>query len=534
MISEILYTNKFDNKIAVTNEKGKYTYGDIKKLVFAEMTEIKNLKENVVITGGDNFAFIMQFFASLFCNKNLFLITEKTRLNSLNADYDVLDGYPENIADEKIIFPQIDINKPAINFFTSGSAGIPKNIRKSLFNLIKEGEDAGKELGLKGKELSVASTTVMCHLFGLTFHLMTPICNGLTINTDSISYPENFDKEKTILVSTPTFLTAVPKFDLSFKVMPEYILSAGSKLDDKVFEYFEKQTNVIEIYGSTETGIIAHKEKHNNDLKLFDNVQITQAENHTEISSDYMFEDKISINDKVVLNNRFLQKIRRTDRLFKINEKRVSADELEAKLNKHQFVSKSYITKNDEKLVCFCALTRDGQEFLLKNNIAALTKTLKTFLLQNFEIIPQKWKYSDEIPMTTEGKINKTLIEHIFNVNLSLPLIFGRTLAENSIEYNLLFYKECNFFKGHFPSFPIVPGVAQLFLAKEFANAHFHLNIRQGQWKRIKFSNIIQPDSIIKLRLEKTEKHVSFEYCSETKKCASGIFLCENIFKGEV
>ena len=72
----------------------------------------------------------------------------------------------------------------------------------------------------------------------------------------------------------------------------------------------------------------------------------------------------------------------------------------------------------------------------------------------------------------------------------------------------------------------------QLYLAKEFANAHFNLSLGEGQWKRIKFSNIIEPDSIIDLKLECNDKQVTYEFYTDKKKYASGVFLCENIFKG--
>ena len=152
-------------------------------------------------------------------------------------------------------------------------------------------------------------------------------------------------------------------------------------------------------------------------------------------------------------------------------------------------------------------------------------------MLKYSEIIPQRWKYIDEIPMNVIGKVNKQLIEHIFNVNVSLPLILDREITQNSITYKMYFYNKCNFFKGHFPEFKLVPGVVQLYFAKELSNSHFNLNIREGQWKRIKFSNIIEPDKIIYLKLKKDEKNVSYEYYYEEKKYSSGVFSCENVFK---
>ena len=64
------------------------------------------------------------------------------------------------------------------------------NIKKSLYNLICEAQDISDKFDFNNQKSAVISTTTMCHLFGLTFHLMVPLCNGLIINTQNISYPE--------------------------------------------------------------------------------------------------------------------------------------------------------------------------------------------------------------------------------------------------------------------------------------------------------------------------------------------------------
>ena len=521
---------KYKNKQAVIKGGKPYSYNDIKNLIASEIEILKGKKENIVILCGDNFGFIIQFFASLYCDKNIYLITDKTRLKDLEIDFDILKNTEEK-GIENYNFPEINLQKGAVNFFTSGSTGKPKNIKKSLFNLMREAQDIGKTFDFEGKNYIVKSTTTMCHLFGMTFHLMTALCNGLTIDTDEIAYPENVDGENTILVSTPTFLASAAKFGLGFKTPPKYIISAGSKLDEKVFEILEKDSKIIEIYGSSETGVIANKTHFCDDFKVFDNVKINAGEDFVEVISDYAFGGKTIINDKIEVQNGRLKFKTRTDRLFKIYEKRVSADELENKLNKNDFVNESYITKNEDKLVCLCALSECGKDYVLNNGVFELTKTLKQYLLQYSEIIPQRWKFTDEIPRNIMGKINKKFIDHLFNINISIPLILDKKAGKDSVEYKLFLYKQCNFFKGHFPSFQLTPGVVQLYWAKELANNYFGLDLGEGQWKRIKFSNIIKPDSIVNLRLEKTEKAVSYEYYSEDKKYASGVFLCENIFK---
>lgn len=527
----IFATNKYDNKIAVNDGDKIYTYSELKKLIAGEILYLTNKKTNVVISEENNFDFIIQFFASIFCKKNIYLISDKTKLNTLDIEYDILDTNTKaDVSDYK--FPEINPKEIIINFYTSGSSNKPKTIKKSLYNLISEAEDIGKEFNLKNKNLTFVSTTTMTHLFGMTFHLMTPLCNGQIIGTKIVSYPEAVEKENTVLVSTPTFLSAIPKFEIPFKIPPEYIISAGSKLDEKIFEKLEKQSKIIEIYGSTETGVIAHKTHYSNDFKLFKNVKLKINTDDIEVESEYLYEDQITINDKVELNNNLLKIKNRTDRLFKIYDKRISADELEQNLKLCEFVQNCHILKHSDKLVCLCALSKSGQEYLLKNNITNLTKKLKQHLNKYSQIIPQKWKYIDELPMTKSGKINKDLITRLFDLNLSLPVILNRHFSESSAIYKIFFYRQCNFFKGHFDEFKIVPGVVQLYIAKELANIHFNLSLGQGQIKRIKFSNIIKQDSIVNLKLERDEKQVSYEFYSDTEKYASGTFLCENIFKG--
>ena len=261
------FFDKYKNKTAVISGGKPFTYCEIKNMIAGEIENLKSKKEDVVILSGNNFSFVMQFFASLYCGKNIYLITDRTRLKDLECDFEILNTTDENNIIENYKFPEIDIKKGSVNFFTSGSTGKPKNINKSLFNLIREAQDIGETFGFEGKEYIVKSTTTMCHLFGMTFHLMTSLCNGLCTDTNEISYPENVDGENTILVSTPTFLASASKFELGFKTAPKYIISAGSKLDENVFEILEKKSKIIEIYGSSETGVIANKTHFCDDFK---------------------------------------------------------------------------------------------------------------------------------------------------------------------------------------------------------------------------------------------------------------------------
>ena len=527
---DIFYTNKYDNRTALITNKSIYTFSDIKKQIARQIENLKNKKSNVVILSGDNYNFVINFFAALFSDKNIYLLTDKTRLNNLQIEYDILGEISGEIP-SNYSFPEVDRDKPVITFFTSGSSYEPKSIKKTLNNLVLEAEIIEQVCGVTPDEYRVRSTTSMCHLFGLVFSLLFPLCNLYPVDIRDVLSPENLEDDKTILISTPTFLNSIQKYNIPFKVPPEYIFSAGSKLNEDIFRLLEKESCIIDIYGSTETGTVAFKTHYNTPFKIFGDVKVNIHDEYAEIISDYIYGGKTKINDKLELKDGFLTVKHRTDRLFKVYEKRISADELEKSLNTSPLIKDCYIMKYKEKLVCLCALSSEGQEYLLKQGVPSLCSNLKQYLRQFSEIVPQRWKFIDTIPMTKTGKIDKKLIEHIFNINLSFPVIMDRIIQENSIEYKIFFYKQCNFFKGHFPQFKLLAGVVQLYFAKELANIHFNLNIGAGQWKKIKFSNIIEPDKVVCLKLEKDKNSVSYKYYSDTKKYASGIFLCDNVFE---
>lgn len=530
MIEDIFYSNKYDDRIALVDGDKSYSFKDLKELIAAQTEFIKSKSENIVIPGDDNFNFIIQFFASIFADKNVYLITDKKVLQNFDKDYYIADELCHK-SKSNYEFAKLDIYKPRVYLYTSGSTGEPKAIAKNIHNLVLEAEEVINEFELKNKNYTVISTTTMSHMFGLTMYFMVPFCAGLKINIQRVYYPDGLETENSIFVTSPTFLKTISKHNLSFTKSPKYVISAGGKLSEEVFEYFENKLNIIDIYGSSETGIIAFRTSKKLLFKTFKNVKIKAEEDSVRITSSFCYGGNCVINDKIeVEKDGFLIKSR-TDRLMKIYDKRVSAPALEDRLKDNSFVNDCYVFKNGDKPVCLCALSELGKEYLIENGTVGLTKNLKNFMNDFFEIVPQRWKYIDEIPKKITGKINKHIIEKIFDINVSLPVILDRKIIENGIIYKIFFHKNCNFFNGHFPQYPIVPGVVQLYLAKELANVHFNLELGQGQWKRVKFANIIEQDSIVYLKLEYNLKNVTYEYYFDDKKYSSGTFLCENVFK---
>ena len=110
-------------------------------------------------------------------------------------------------------------------------------------------------------------------------------------------------------------------------------------------------------------------------------------------------------------------------------------------------------------------------------------------------------------------------------MNLSLPLILSRNISGDEAVFWITFLNNSNFFKGHFTDFPIVPGVVQLFFAKEFIKDTFSIDFVPEKVKKIKFSSVIKPDMPVNLELVKKETSVEFKYFGKDKIFSSGTFV---------
>ena len=419
-----------------------------------------------------------------------------------------------------------------VSFFSGGTTAESRSIHRKVINVIKECKDFYEDVKLQ-KGLEFISTTTLNHRYGFTVHYMLPALFGYCINTERVNYPEDLNVKNALLVTTPSFLDMMCKYDYKPEVCPEVIISAGAKLEDKTFKYARSiSKRVIDMYGSSETGIIGWRENENDAHKLLRGVQILECEDdYTKIATEYSENEFEVLGDRIEQTGEYIRFLARNGRILKIQEKRIDSLCMEDEIKKHHFVKDCICFENNGKIAALAALNEDGMDFILKKGKLTFIKELKSLLLKQFEVIPQRWKFIDEIPKTLNGKIDKMAIDDIFNTNLSFPLIISREFAKDRALFSLCFLSGSNFFKGHFDSMPILPGVVELYYADYFIQAAFGLNCKKGQQRRIKFANIINPDEIVNLELVKTASGVEFKYFKEDKMYSSGILPLKNWFE---
>ena len=420
-----------------------------------------------------------------------------------------------------------NIKNPQI-FYTSGTTGEPKIVKKTYENLVAEAQDMADFFQIS-KDMVIVSTVNPEHMFGAIFTVMLARVTGCRLEPEKVFYPEDLkDYGKYVFVTSPSFLAKLAKYEFKFKYKPQMIITAGANLDDEVFAYFENICPITDIYGCTETGTVAYRKSHKEHLKIFDNVKMENKDGKIVVKSPYFSEPEIVLNDNLeFFKDGFLVK-GRNDRIVKIYEKRILLDSVEKNLNSDEIVEKSYCLKIDDKLCAAVVLNKKGRKLLSEKGKFAVTKILNRHAHSDVTgalIHCKRWRFLFELPLTNAGKVNGTRIKEIFNTNVTYPDIIDFNISSTCADFSLVFGHNSNFFKGHFTSFPILPGVVQLFFAKEFIKDTFNLDFIPEKVKKIKFSSIIKPDTIVHLSLVRKENSVDFKFSDKDKIFSSGTFV---------
>ena len=88
----------------------------------------------------------------------------------------------------------------------------------------------------------------------------------------------------------------------------------------------------------------------------------------------------------------------------------------------------------------------------------------------------------------------------------------------------MVFDPDAAYFQGHFPGFPLLPGVVQLGVAHHFAERLLGRELVLKMVKKMKFSGVVRPAEVVHLSLTiVAEGTVAYSYRKRETVCASGI-----------
>lgn len=411
-----------------------------------------------------------------------------------------------------------DKDKAEMVMFTSGTTGEPKSVPKmfcqfenELFELVKVFGD-----GWVGRK--VYSTVNHHHIYGLLFTVLLPTATGLPFRRHRIDYPTelaSLASEKAVVASSPAFLkrlAADTDKPIDFKVTP-IIYSSGGPLPEEVARKCCDITGywTMEIYGSTETGGIAYRQSKNGPIWTpFEVCKMSIGENDClNVKSSYILEPEgFTTGDLVEIyeDGRFLLK-GRADSIVKIEEKRISLPEVENRIKSSGLVQDVRVVPmsgSRQYLAAAIVLNAEGREKFKDVAKLEINNFFKKHLAQFIEntVSPKKWRYLEELPQDTQGKIKMRDIQALFGIPESPNFKILKMRREpGMVTLRLMFPETSDFYNGHFPAFKLLPAVAQVDMTVMLANALFGTPRVLQRIQRTKFSYPVLPDTPVNLEM---------------------------------
>ena len=326
-----------------------------------------------------------------------------------------------------------------ITFFTSGSTGQAKAVRKTLRCLTNEVTTLERSFGHEVKDCHIVTTVSHLHIYGLLFKLLWPFIMRRVFIENLIEYPEQLiplnahlyspeqqSQFQYALISSPAFLSRID-VELT-KTSPRIIFSSGGPLKyidaRKAKSYFGYLP--IEVFGSTETGGIGYRQQDSRDTRwqLFKGLSLEIKGSSVFLASPHVTtQEAIKLDDKVtILTNEEFILGGRSDRVVKIEEKRVSLNEIEEFLEGMDDVEKCValvLDGNRQFIGCAIRLSKSGARLARDRGFSHLVKSWKINMKLRFEAVtvPRKWRQVGEFSYNSQGKLDVVSLTHLFEKN---------------------------------------------------------------------------------------------------------------------
>ncbi|OIO69713.1 MAG: hypothetical protein COW19_09185 [Zetaproteobacteria bacterium CG12_big_fil_rev_8_21_14_0_65_55_1124] len=326
--------------------------------------------------------------------------------------------------DDKPFELQFSQTHPALTIYTSGSTGAPKPVHKSIGNIFAEAFALKQVLAWPDKPL-VASVPPH-HLYGLTFSVLLPWVLGIPmVNECPLHAEEVIDAIDRVdagtLISVPVHLRSLLEQKISCK--PIMTISSASVLDrDIAIQWQEKSgREIVEIYGSSETGVIAYRRQLSDAGWIpFPDVRIGTSEHgllqvaspfiHNSEGNIFQTQDRVSL-----LEGRRFQLHGRADSIVKIAGKRVSLLAVEEAIKRCRGVVDAAVTavpvQGHIRDMAIWAAVATGEE----GDVDA--RTIRTQLLPQLDGIkmPRRIVTMKQLPREENGKLSREKLMALFH-----------------------------------------------------------------------------------------------------------------------
>lgn len=104
------------------------------------------------------------------------------------------------------------------------------------------------------------------------------------------------------------------------------------------------------------------------------------------------------------------------------------------------------------------------------------------------------------------------------------PAVGDWAATAERLTATLVFPPDCECFQGHFPGFPILPGVAQLYFLRHFARQAFPDFPDAATYRKLKFQRLVRPTDTVTLCVTRASaSRFAFSLDVASGRAASGL-----------
>lgn len=451
----------------------------------------------------------------------------------------------------------LDRDAIALELFTSGSTGDGKRVVKRIRHLEDEVRCLEEMWGPALEGCTVFSTASHHHLYGLLFGVLWPLAAGRPFHGRHFLHAPELAARlpragEGCLASVPAHLRrlAQDKAGRALRGRLRMIFSSGGLLPAETASAVERTLHEVpvEVFGSTETGGVAWRRqpRGSRDPAWTPLPAVTVERDPSGVArvrSPFVSADSgeagFAMGDRIeqLPDGRF-RLGGRADRMVKVGEKRLDLAAMESDLRTHPHVADCALLLAERgagaRVAAVVVLTDAGARALGAAGHLEQGRTLASHLAPRWDatMLPRTWRFVTALPEDAQGKVIEELLREEIERGArgmapprseDRPSVLEETAAERTLERRCRVPRDLACFAGHFPGFPLVPGVLQLDWVMEIAAALTGFDAAIEELLRVKFGEVLRPGDDFRVRVElEDDRLVRFRLWSERGEHAVG------------
>ncbi len=498
----------------------------------------KNKTSRVALFCEDSYRFACALFAA-WCNECVTVLptdmTQRTQMRlRTNVDAFVFDAHMtsdfcliEPSAENIELKPQapLELKASLVELFTSGSTGEPVQIPKRLEQVLEGVDHLDAYFADVAPAHAVVFGTVSHqHIYGFLWRVLWPMASERIITNRRLFYPETIkealaETPDCILISGPTHLKSLPQ-DLAWEAARENVkmlVTSGGPLSVEALHICDRifHRTPYEIFGSTELDGVAWRHRQINTegtieekstlWHVMPDVWVQAGDNDVLQVKSYRLEKNewTEGGDRIrILDDKHFELIGRVDTLVKIAEKRVSLTGIEKELTADEHIEQARAIVLDDRIAVVAVPSAEGRALLKEKGKRALIKVLRARLRLCLDAVamPHRWRFEPMLPADIRGKCTMQALTELFDARHIQPMAWD--MASQTMSLTFKADPKLPYFKGHFPQFTLLPGIAQVELVLREANRYLKTPLAASDVKNAKFNNMILPCAFVTMTVE--------------------------------